>query len=305
MLQILSALIPIFSLIILGYFFKRIKFPSYEFWPLADKLTYFVLMPSLLIYKLSTASKDSEVSINYIISPLFTIFTIFILLILINKILKYDGKSFTSIMQGAIRFNTYIFLAISDVLFDDKGLLLAAILLPFVIIFINILCISTFTLFTSDNNLNYKYFIKSIISNPLIISCLIGSFIHFMDISLASFIIEIFAIMGKAALPMGLLSIGFGLVIRDMKSTKSAIILSSFAKLILFPAITIFFSNLFSLDKDMMTVLLIFSVVPTAPSSFVLARQLGGNIVLMSSIITIQTLISILIISFSLNYLGY
>ncbi len=57
--HIISALIPIFLLILIGYLFKRIKFPSNEFWANADKLTYYVLMPSLLVYKLSTASLDA------------------------------------------------------------------------------------------------------------------------------------------------------------------------------------------------------------------------------------------------------
>ena len=40
----------------------------------------------------------------------------------------------------------------------------------------------------------------------------------------------------------------------------------------------------------MISILVLFVVLPTAPSAFILARQLGGNVVLMSSIITIQTL---------------
>ena len=50
------------------------------------------------------------------------------------------------------------------------------------------------------------------------------------------------------------------------------------------------------LDEMMLSILVLFSVLPTAPSSFILARQLGGDIGLMSSIITVQTLISALFI---------
>ena len=56
--HIVTALIPIFLLILIGFYFKKIKFPSNDFWASADKLTYFVLMPSLLIYKLSTANLE-------------------------------------------------------------------------------------------------------------------------------------------------------------------------------------------------------------------------------------------------------
>ena len=42
----------------------------------------------------------------------------------------------------------------------------------------------------------------------------------------------------------------------------------------------------------MISVLVLFSVLPTAPSSFILARQLGGDIALITSVITVQTLAS-------------
>jgi len=302
MIDILTALIPIFSLIMIGYFFKKIKFPSHDFWPQADKLTYYILMPSLLIYKLSTASINSTNSTNYVLTALITIFIVLLILFIFNKLFNFQVDSFTSIVQGGIRFNTYVFLALADAILGDNGIVLAAILLTFVIPFINILCISTFALYISQNKLTFMYFFKSIVTNPLIIACFIGGTINFLNISIPVVLENTLDILGQAALPLGLLSIGFGLVLKEIKSSKKDIIVSSFAKHLLTPIIMFFIANAFSLDKEMIAVLLIFSVLPTAPSSFILARQLGGNISLMSSIITIQTLISSLFIIVVLNY---
>ena len=180
MIDILTALIPIFSLIMIGYFFKRIKFPSHDFWPQADKLTYYILMPSLLIYKLSTASISSTNTTYYILTALITIFIVLLILFIFNKLLKFQVDSFTSIVQGGIRFNTYVFLALADAILGDNGIVLAAILLTFVIPFINILCISTFALYISQNKLTFMYFFKSIVTNPLIIACFIGGSINFL-----------------------------------------------------------------------------------------------------------------------------
>ena len=302
MIHIFTALIPIFSLIMIGYFFKKIKFPSYDFWPQADKLTYYILMPSLLIYKLSTASLDSSNSVNYVLTALITIFIVLLILMFLNKFLKFKEDSFTSIVQGGIRFNTYVFLALADAVLGDNGIVLAAILLTFIIPFINILCISIFALYISQNKLTFLYLLKSIITNPLIIGCFIGGSINFLGINLPVILENTIQILGQAALPMGLLSVGFGLVLKEMKASKKDIFTSSFAKLLITPIIMFIIAKYFDLDDAMISVLLIFSVLPTAPSSFVLARQLGGNIPLMSSIITVQTLISILFIIAVLNY---
>ena len=302
MIHIFTALIPIFSLIMIGYFFKRIKFPSYEFWPQADKLTYYILMPSLLTYKLSTASLDSTNSINFVLTALLTIFIVLLILMLLNKFLKFQEDSFTSIVQGGIRFNTYVFLALADAVLGDSGIVLAAILLTFVIPFINVLCISIFAFYISQNKLTFVYLLKSILTNPLIIGCFIGGSINFLGINLPVIFENTIQILGQAALPMGLLSVGFGLVLKEMKASKKDIFTSSFAKLLITPIIMFIIAKYFNLDDTMISVLLIFSVLPTAPSSFVLARQLDGNIPLMSSIITVQTLISTLFIIAVLNY---
>ena len=73
-------------------------------------------------------------------------------------------------------------------------------------------------------------------------------------------------------------------------------------KLVLTPIIMFLIAKFFELDNQMISILVIFAVLPTAPSSFVLARQLGGDVKLMSSIITVQTLVSVLFIIFVLNY---
>lgn len=300
--HIFSALIPVFALILIGYFFKRIKFPSHEFWPQADKLTYYVLMPSLLIYKLSNASLSSSNSLGFILSALLAIFFTMIILMLANKIKPTSASSFTSVVQGGIRFNTYVFLALSGAIFGNEGLVLSAIILTFAIPFINILCITIFALYISNEKLNFLYLLKSIVTNPLIIACIIGGSINFLGIHFPVIINNTLEILSKAALPMGLLSVGFGLVIKEIKSSKSELIISSIAKHLIMPILIFVFAKYFELDNIMISILVLFAVLPTAPTSFILARQLGGDIRLMSSIITVQTLISALFIILVLKF---
>ena len=300
--HIFSALIPVFGLILIGYFFKRIKFPSLEFWPQADKLTYYVLMPSLLIYKLSNASLSSSNSLGFILSALLAIFFTMIILMLTNKIKPTSASSFTSVVQGGIRFNTYVFLALSGAIFGNEGLVLSAIILTFAIPFINVLCITIFALYISNEKLNFLYLLKSIVTNPLIIACIIGGSINFLGIHFPVIINNTLEILSKAALPMGLLSVGFGLVIKEIKSSKSELIISSIAKHLIMPILIFVFAKYFELDNIMISILVLFAVLPTAPTSFILARQLGGDIRLMSSIITVQTLISALFIILVLKF---
>lgn len=295
MIHIFSALIPVFSLILIGYFFKRISFPSHEFWPMADKLTYYVLMPSLLIYKLSSATFDSN-SITFVLSSILAIFFTMIMLIIFNKFSPTKNDSFTSMIQGGIRFNTYVFLALSGSIFGDKGLILSAIILTFAIPFINVLCVTIFALYKDSDKLDFIYLLKSIITNPLIIACFIGGSINFLGFELHISISKLLQILSGAALPLGLLSVGYALVLKEIKSAKKDLIITCIAKFIILPMFIYSFALLFGLNDMMIAILVLFALLPTAPSSFILARQLGGDISLMTSIITVQTLLSILFI---------
>jgi len=215
---IVSTLIPIFTLILLGYYFKRIKFPSTDFWPMADKFTYYVLMPSLLVYKLSQSKVDLEHTFGLVSTALLSIIIVFFSLMILNYFMKFESKAFTSIMQGGIRFNSYVLLAFVDSVYGDEGLVLAAIVMAFVIPFINVLCISTFAIYTQRGTFSLKSFFKTIIKNPLIVACVVGGVINSSGVSVPLVVLKSLSLLSNAALPIGLLSVGVGLEFKYLKS---------------------------------------------------------------------------------------
>lgn len=304
MQHIISALIPIFSMILIGYFFKKIKFPSNDFWASADKLTYFVLMPSLLIYKLASANLENLDALDFVFTGNIVIVIVLLFSIIINIKMSAKGASFSSIVQGAVRFNTYVFLALISSIYGDEGIALAALLITFAIPLINVICITIFAIYVNDQKATLFGLIKSIITNPLIIACVIGGSLNYFDITLPIIAENIFKILSSAALPMGLLSVGFSLELKALKEAKAALLVSTFLKLIIMPVVMYAFGVYFKLDSLFLSIVVIFAAMPTAPSSFVLARQLGGDIKLMASIITLQTIVSIFTISFILGYLS-
>ncbi|MBP9490810.1 MAG: AEC family transporter [Aliarcobacter sp.] len=300
--QIFSSLIPIFSLIVMGYLFKKISFPSNDFWPMADKLTYYILMPALLIFTLSKAKLDSN-SVDLVLVSIFAIFLTMFFLIIFNKISPTLNNSFTSVVQGGIRFNTYVFLALSSSLFGEKGLIFSAIIITFAIPILNIFCITIFAIYSENSKISFSYILKSIFKNPLIISCIIGAMINISTIQIPVSIENLLKILSGAALPLGLISIGYNLVIKEINSGKKDIILSSFAKFLLLPFFIYFIGKMFELEEVMISVLVLFAIMPTAPTSFILARQLNGNLSLMTSIITVQTILAVPILIFYIKYL--
>ena len=302
---IINTLLPIFLLILLGYFFKQIKFPDENFWKHLDKFNYFVLFPALLFYKLSSADIKNIVNFDFIITSVTVLLFVSIIVILINKIFKFENSSFTSIYQGVIRFNTYVFLALTDALLSDEGFIMGLLLMTFIIPFINVLCISIFTVYVPKNKITIMSFLKSIITNPLIVACLLGGVFSVLGWSFPTLIDNTFSILTSAALPLGLLSVGVGLHLSSIKENKSAVVVSTIGKLLVLPIIMYGVCLVLNVEKETMFLLVLFASMPTASSAYVLARQLGGDLKLMSSIISIQVILSIFTISIFISLFNY
>lgn len=303
MQTLLEALLPIFFLILLGYLFKRIQFPSKQFWEGVDKFTYYVLIPTLLVYKLANAKVELDDGFMFVSLGMGTILIVLLMLVVINKFVGFEKKAFTSIVQGSLRFNTYVFLALIDALLGDSGLILAAFLITFLIPFLNIVCITIFSIYT-DSKFSLKGVLLAIVKNPLIIACVLGGLINFFEITFPTIVNNTVSILSVAALPMGLLAVGVGLEFSHIKKAKKELITAIFFKLLYLPVLVYILASIIGLNDELLVVLVIFCSMPTATSAYILAKQLKGDVKLMSAIITFQTLLSIATIGVIINYIG-
>lgn len=303
MSTIIHALFPIFLLILLGYGLKRIEFAPADFWQYLDKFIYFILFPSLLLYKLAFADHTGIAEKEVIVTAFIALMILSGAIIIYNTLIPFENRAFTSVFQGTIRFNTYVFLALTDAILGDKGLVTAAFLISFVIPLINVLCISVFTYYVPDNPITFRAFFRSIFTNPLILACLSGGMLNFFNIDLPQIVGSILSLLSSAALPLGLLSVGVGLQLSTIKVAGPAIAISSIGKLVILPLLMYAVATIFGLSVLHTTVLVLFAAMPTSASSYILARELGGDMQLISSIISVQTIVSIIIISMVIQFI--
>jgi len=291
----ITALIPIMALIILGYTLKRTKFLSEDVWSGIEKLTYFILFPSLLIRTLGNQSLTGAPWPSMLMVIIGTVMISAILLIAFRKISSKNDATFTSIFQGGVRFNTYIAFAIAQSLYGVSGLAMVSVAAGFLIVLINLWCIFVFVFWGKAKFKGVLALIKEIIRNPLIIACGIGWFLSLSGIGLHFVVGDVLEIIGRAALPFGLLAVGAALKLGGIKGHVSPIVISSLVQFAIKPlvaSILIFFTGLSGIAA---AVLIIAFMTPTAPSAYILARQLGGDTDTMASIITVQTLLAFLI----------
>jgi malonate transporter len=304
MVSVLSALWPVFALLILGFIARRTAFPGDAFWEPAERLTYFVLFPVLLVNKLGAAdmSDVAVVDIAAAVGVLFLSGTLFCFIARYWMGLSLAG--FTSFYQGSVRFNTYVALATAAAIYGDAAVAISAVIIAFMIPLVNFLCVMIFSMFISNANApTLSSLLKNLIKNPLIISCFIGISLNISGIGLHKELVSVAGLLGAMALPLGLLAVGAGLNMHALRTAQLAVWCSSLIKLLLLPLVMYCFCLFMGFSSLITGLLLIFSSVPTAPSGYILARQLGGDASMMAAIITGQTLLSMLTLPFILSTL--
>ena len=286
--MILEALTPIFAIILLGFLISRTSISSQEVWQGLERLTYYLFFPALLVSRLSQTNFEVNelLEIGYVLG--FALFVFTILFTGLRKFIARDQGSLSSVYQGSIRFNTYIGLACVEALYGDNGLTLAALCLVVYIPLVNVL--SVISISASGGGNRWVVVTGSVLTNPLVLACLIGMGLSFYNMEVPDLGWEIIEVLSRPALPLGLLAVGAGIHFVAFGDQTWQLVVALFCKLLAFPALVVVATLLFKMAPGLSAVLLLLTCLPAPPSAYILARQLGGNVSLMANIITLQTL---------------
>ena len=123
MLTVFAALVPVFLLIVLGFGLRRTMLTQDAAWTGLEQLVYFVLFPALLIDSLARADLASVpiagVGGALMLSVLIMSALCLLLRPLLRNRLRMSGPAFTSIFQGANRWQTFVALSVADALWGN------------------------------------------------------------------------------------------------------------------------------------------------------------------------------------------
>lgn len=295
MLSIIYALAPLFVILMAGMGLRKTEFLAESFWRNLEKLTYWALLPALFLKTMA----DADFSGMDLLSPMLAASVLLLvmtgLLYLIRPLTpKIDGPAYSSVIQGATRFNNYVGLPVTLSLFGEAGLVVYAIIIAPLIPLTNVTSVWALTHYASHERIRWRQLGWRILTNPFILATLLGIVLNFTGIGLPPIIREVVVAFANASLLMGLLAIGASLDPSTVKTDGPRVMYSSFLKLVFYPALAIGCGLLFGLDSLGMSVLLLFAALPTATSSYILAAQMGGNAKLMANIVATETLLAFL-----------
>jgi len=295
MAVVIAALLPVFLLIVFGFALKRSLMRLETQWHGLERLTYYVLFPALLIQTLVKADLTrvpiAGVGGALVLSALAMSLLCLGLRPLLAK-MDIDGPAFTSIFQGATRWQTVVALAVSGNLFGDAGLALASVAMVAIIPLVNVFSVAVLAHYAATEKQSVRSIVMTVVRNPLIWACAIGLALNVLHVPLPRIWHEVADALGRCSLAIGLLVTGAGLHLDGLFRPSTAAGLGVFLKLILMPVLAVALALWFGLSGQNLVIVTACSAVPASSSAYVLARQMGGDAPLLAQIITLQTILA-------------
>lgn len=288
------ALVPIALLIMLGVWLRTSNFIGEAFWPHAEKLGYYVLLPSLFFHSLATAELGElpvKTMITVLVASTVAVSTI---MVVARRLFPVDDPAFTSLFQGSVRFNNYVGVTAAAGIFGTHGIALAAVANAAIVPTVNILCVLVFARYGAGGRPTLKGVLKQLALNPLVVACALGMIVQTSGLQMPPGVDPFLKALGQSSLPLGLLCIGAALNLGTVRSWLNPIGASSIVKFIAMPLATVLICRLLGLEGEAALAAVLFQTLPTASSAYIMARQLGGDAPLMAGIIAGQTLLAAL-----------
>lgn len=302
---------PVFLVMILGWWLKRRKFISDEFVAIADKVVFKVALPVLVFQDIATADLTQAFDLKFVAFCFFSTCVFFGVVWLLAEIFIKDKSVIGSFVQGSFRGSAAILgVAFAENIYGDAGLVPMMIVasIPLFNIFSVVILMRSANAEEADRKTAVKKTLKGIVTNPIIIGIFAGIPFAFLDIPIPVILDKAMTTVGNMATPLALVAIGAsfstGAVLAKWKPT----VVASAIKLIVIPGVFMPLAVYMGFRNEELIAILILTGAPTTVSSYIMAKNMNNDEVLASGIVVMTTLMSsvtITLIIFVLKSCGY
>jgi len=294
-LDVISVTVPIFSIIAIGYFFRRKGVITEAAVPELNSIAYYLGLTTLVFTSIVKYDLKEIFNIG-IIKTIYTTFAIFIVIIFfIVYFLKINIKTKGAMAVSSFRCNmAFIGIPIIIAAFGDIAAAKTAIIIAFMTPVNVIFAIIFFKVLGGDaNKKNYGRFLLDFIKDPILIASILGILFSYFRIIIPVPIMNLLNILAGLAVPLALLTIGASFRFSHIKKNLKLLIPASVLKLLVEPFIAFFIGRyLFKIGAVNVSITVILFAMPLAVAAYIMGKEYGSDADFLSSSLIISTVSS-------------
>jgi len=289
----INVVLPIFLIMLLGYFLTKAKFWDAHFTDMANKVSFRLFLPILLFNNIYEMDLDQLFDMKLISFGLGGIIIVILLAVpLVMLMVKQDNKRGV-LVQAIFRSNFLIFgIAISGNIFGSEGVGVASKLIGFLIPLFNFCAVIVLACFNKENKRNIGSMIKGVIKNPLIIGCGLGIITLSLGIRLPKPIYTCLHDLGAIGAPLAVLMLGAEFKFEGLRKNIKYIIMGTLGRLVIVPSIALALAIMLGFRRcELITLLAVFGA-PVAINSYIMSKEAGADSELAGQLVVVSTFLA-------------
>lgn len=290
----LNATMPVFLTIIIGYALKQMKMLNDGFVSVANKFNFKVTLPAMLFLDLASTNIRENFDLKYVLFCAISTTVMFFVIWGLSKIFIKDKSIIGAFVQASYRSSAAVLgIAFIQNIYGDSGM--APIMIIGCVPLYNVYAVLVLTLEGENNGSGAEAIKKSVINigkNPIIISIALGITVSLINFKFTPIIGKTINNLAVMASPLALIAIGAGFEGRKAIAKIKPSMAAAMIKTMILPAVILPIAVLLGFRNQELVALIIMLGSPTTPSSYIMAKNMGNDGVLTSSVVVLTTLIS-------------
>lgn len=296
-----NATLPLFLIILFGYFLRKIGMFNETFLRVTDKFVFKAALPFMLFCDISRMDLYQDFKIDFVLFCMAATTLMFLIPWILSIFFIKDKSMIGAFAQGCSRGSAAVLgIALVENIYGNAGqapmMILAAVPL------FNVYSVVILTFGSSEHQEKgirlVKKLLKGIVTNPIIIAIALGFPFALFNIHLPVIADKAINSVAATATPLALLSIGGSFDFRHAAARIKPAAAASFIKLIAIPAAFLPAAVYLGFRDDQLAAILIMLASSSTPSGYIMAKNMHNDHVLSSNIIVFTTLFSCVTLTF-------
>lgn len=290
----LDATIPIFLMMLLGVFLRRVGLIDEAFAAKLNKFVFIVPLPALLFEDLSTVDFAEAWNTKFVLFCLAATALSITLASLAAMLLK-NRAGRGEFIQASYRSSAALLgTAFIQNIYGTTGM--APLMIIASVPLYNIMAVTVLSFFSPEHGKTDAKVLKKtligIVTNPIIIAIAAGLVWSALKMPMPSIVRSAVSNIGKMATPMGLIAMGASFDIGKALGSARPAVCATVIKLIGFVSIFLPFAVLLGFRNEELVAILVMLGSATTVSCYVMAKNMGHDGNLTASVVMLTTMLA-------------
>lgn len=289
-----NVVLPLFLMMALGYGSRRLKLVDAPTLKKMNNFVFRVFLPILLFYNVVSTDLGTAFNGPLILTAVCFVVATFVALMLIIPLIEKEKPRRGVLVQGIMRANFVIFglPVLLSLCGEDSNTGAVSLVIAVVVPLFNAFSVVALEV-NRGGKLNIPKILKSVATNPLILSSLLGVILLVLGVKLPKTLDKTFSDLAKTATPLALVILGAEFDFKSVKGCLRPLIIGVSGRLVIVPAIFITIAALLGFRGEELIALMIMLAAPPAVSSFTMAQQMDGDAELAGNMVVFGSLFAV------------